>query len=177
MKPLFSFLMSSSGIVKGCLVAFVGLMVLPHSLAGSAELVFPAKEWREQAPSDQGMNAEVLSALSSKIGGRGLIIRNGYIVHSWGELQRRGDLYSASNPLFSTLLFFAIEEGRVGGVRESVADYYWDLDSKDQGINFWQLMNMTSGYSRPEPAGDAWEFNQFGVQLQQEVLVFLNQTF
>ena len=51
-----------------------------------------------------------------------------------------------------------------------MAAYYWDLDSKDRGIDFWHLLNMTSGYSRPEPAGEAWCFNQYGTQLLQMTL-------
>ncbi len=167
MNPLFSYLISTNGIVRVCFVALAVLAGAPRGLGAAAEPVFPAQEWTVATPAQQEMDGNRLVALDAKIGGRGVVVRNGYLVHSWGTLQRRGDWYSASNPLLSTLLFFAIEEGRLDGVRHLVADFYWDFDSKDRGISFWHLANMTSGYSRPEPAGTAFGFNQYGIQLLQ----------
>ncbi|MBT5706737.1 beta-lactamase family protein [Verrucomicrobia bacterium] len=134
-------------------------------LSADHEIVFPGVEWSQSTPEKQEMDGMALDRLAEQIEGRGVVIRNGYVVKHWGAEQRRGDWYSSSNPLFSSLLFFAIEEGRVGGVQERAGEYLWDFDSKDREIQFSQLANMTSGYARPEPSGEAWAYSNFGVQL------------
>jgi CubicO group peptidase (beta-lactamase class C family) len=141
------------------------------ALAADHEIVFPGVEWSQSAPKQQEMDSTVLDRLAEQIGGRGVVIRNGHVVKSWGAEQRRGDWYGSSNPLFSSLLFFAIEEGRVGGIQERAGKYLWDFDSKDREIQFSQLANMTSGYARPEPSGEAWAYSNFGVQLFQMTLL------
>lgn len=134
------------------------------------EIVFPGVEWSRSEPAALGMDGEVLNRLAEEIGGRGVIVKDGHLVKSWGPEQRRGDWYGSSNPLYSTLLFFAIEEGRVSGVRESVDKYRWALDFKDKGMTFFHLANMTSGYGRPEVPGAAWAFRSQGAQLFQMTL-------
>jgi len=140
-------------------------------LAADHEIVFPGVEWSQSAPEKQEMDSTALDRLAEQIGGRGGVIRNGYVVKSWGAEQRRGDWYGSSNPVFSSLLFFAIEEGRVGGIQERAGKYFWDFDSKDREIQLSQLANMTSGYARPEPSGEAWAYSNFGVQLFQMTLL------
>ena len=139
-------------------------------MAAGHEIVFPGTEWSKSTPEQQEMDSAAIDRLADRIGGRGVVIRNGYLVKSWGAEQRRGDWFSSSNPLYSSLLFFAIEENRIEGVRSGVSKYLWDFDSKDRGIQFSQLANMTSGYARPEPAGEAWAFSNFGMQLFQMTL-------
>ena len=153
--------------VKGALG--IGLAVLLGGTVAlndlNAEVVFPGQTWQESSPAEQGMDGNVIDGIAEALGGRGVVIRNGYLVKRWGIPQRRGDLLDASNPLLSTLLWFAIEEGRVETVESKIDQYGWRLDSKDRDISFFQLANMISGYSRPEPSGMAWSYNEFGSKL------------
>ncbi|MCS1409890.1 MAG: hypothetical protein M2R45_03076 [Verrucomicrobia subdivision 3 bacterium] len=150
----------------GLVFLLLGMLLL----AAEGKIVYPGEEWAEIAPESVGMASGVLDALAADLGGRGCVIRNGYLVKSWGTTQRRGDWFSSAKPVFSTLLFFAIEEGRVQSVHEKISKYCWDFQPKDQGIEFFHLANMISGYARPERPGDAWAYNDYGIQLYQMTL-------
>ena len=136
----------------------------------SEEIVFPGDTWAERSPEGLGLDAEILDRLATKLGGRGVLVKDGYVVKSWGAQQRRGDWYGASNPLLSCLLFFGVEEGRIDGVDELIGNYHWDLRSKDSRMAFSHLANMTSGYSFPESAGETWAYSNLGIQLFQMTL-------
>lgn len=132
---------------------------------GFASVIFPEETWQEASPQQRGMNARQLDALAARIGGTGVIIKDGYLVKGWGTLRRQSNWFGASNPILSTLLFFAMEEGRIANVSTKVKHYYWDLDSKDRAMDFFHLANMTSGYARLEAAGMAWHYNDYGIAL------------
>ncbi len=133
-------------------------------------VVFPTPDWAEASPASQGMNADVLDALARRVGGMGCVIRNGYVVQSWRNLRRRLDWQASAAPVFTTLLFFAIEEGRVAGMHEKVGRFLWTLDSKDQSMELRHLVNMTSGYARLESPGQAWAYNDYALNLFQMTL-------
>ncbi|RUL87623.1 serine hydrolase [Tautonia sociabilis] len=145
----------------------VALLVGPDA---DAEVVFPGEGWEHRDPAELGLDPEALDRFAEELGGRGCVVRNGYVVKQWGDQSERSDWYSSVKPLFSTLLFFAIEEGRVSGVDQPVAEFGWDLQGNDRAITFRHLADMTSGYARPEPPGAAWAYNDFAIQLYQQTL-------
>jgi len=106
-----------------------------------------------------------LDALVARLGGSGVVIRHGYLVKSWGDYTAPTFWNSSSKPLLSTMLFFAIQEGRVSSVNERISDWGWDLLPKDQTMEFSHLANMTSGYARAEDPGAAWAYNDTAIQL------------
>lgn len=134
------------------------------------ERVFPAEHWQEKAPAELGLDPARLDAVAVALGGRGCIIKNGYVVKSWGSQSERRDWFSSAKPVLSTLLMFAVQEGKVPGVDALVKDYGWELREKDQSMSFRHLGAMTSGYARPEPPGAAWSYNDFAIQLYQKTL-------
>ena len=81
-----------------------------------------------------------------------------------------GDWLSSAKPVLSTMLFFAIEEGKVKNVDQPIADFGWELAEKDRTMTFRHLGAMTSGYARPEAPGHAWSYNDFAIQLYQKTL-------
>ena len=139
------------------------LTVPPAALAG--EIVFPGEHWEVRAPADAGMDGPLLEEIASQLGGRGCVVKDGYVVHQWGDQAERGDWLSSAKPVLSTLLFFAVEEGLVKSVDQPILDFGWPLQGKDQLITFRHLGAMTSGYRRPEPPGAAWAYNDFAIQL------------
>ncbi|MBI2093200.1 MAG: serine hydrolase, partial [Candidatus Omnitrophica bacterium] len=90
------------------------------------------------------------------------MIKDGYLVKTWGNPSARGGWASAAKPVMSTLLLFAVQEGLLNGVDDLVKDWWLNLDgstqlvAKDASMTFRHLANMTSGYARGEIPGAAW---------------------
>ncbi|NNJ96112.1 MAG: serine hydrolase [Gammaproteobacteria bacterium] len=143
----------------------------------NAVKAFPGTSWEFKQPEEVGMDSTKLDSLQSAIGGNGpgIVIKDGYYVYSWGNQADHGDWASASKAMFSTLLFFAINEGRLNSVDDLIIDQSWALDLPDQGMKFRHLANMTSGYSLPDVPGTNWAYNDYGVKLY--VLTILNKVF
>lgn len=112
----------------------------------------------------------LLDRLAQQLGGRGCVVKDGYVVKSWGDQAQVADVLSSAKPVLSTLLFFAVEEGLVKSVDQPIADFGWELREKDRGITFRHLGAMTSGYARPESPGEAWAYNDYAIQLYQMTL-------
>ena len=113
----------------------------------------------------------MLDRFIANVGGSGVIIKNGYLVKSWGSPARKIDWASAAKPAMSTLLFHAVASGRLTSVDDRI-DPWWGgaLAQKDKPMTFRQLANMTSGYARGEPPGAAWAYNDYAVQLYCDTL-------
>ena len=131
---------------------------------------FPGKSWEQRDPASLGMDAALLDHLADLLGGRGCVVKNGYVVKSWGDQAQVSDVLSSAKPVLSTLLFFAVEEGLVKSVDQPITDFGWELKAKDRGITFRHLGAMNSGYARPEAAGEAWAYNDYAIQLYQKTL-------
>lgn len=131
---------------------------------------FPSEEWSVVAPERFGLDRRLLQETAVELGGRGCVIKDGYLVGSWGDIRLKGGWFSSVKPLFSTMLFFAMQEGKVAGVDEPIARHGWRLTGKDRGICFHHLANMTSGYARPEPPGAAFSYNDYAISLYQRTL-------
>ncbi len=121
------------------------------SFAG--ERTFPGKSWEVKEPGALGMDAARLEALARALSGRGCVVKDGFVVKTWGSQSEKKDWYSSAKPVLSTLLFFAIQEGKVAGVDAKVIDAGWKLSEKDAPMTFAHLANMVSGYARPGTAG------------------------
>ncbi|MDX2035845.1 MAG: serine hydrolase [Isosphaeraceae bacterium] len=167
--------------MRDCVRALVVLSVLGIAVAtpafgsspledGAAEVVFPREHWESREPRALGLDPAELDALARELGGRGCVVKDGWIVKSWGDQAVRRDWASSAKPVLSTLLFFALAEGRVRSVDQPIADFGWELLGKDRGITFRHLGAMTSGYARPDAPGEAWAYNDFAINLYQKTL-------
>jgi CubicO group peptidase (beta-lactamase class C family) len=126
--------------------------------------VYPAEEWGEVPPAESGLSESHLDALAALVGGAGVVIHRGYLVYSWGDVARPLDWASASKPVMGNLLWMAVEEGRCT-FESTTGDFLDGGSSKDRAITLSDLSNMVSGYSRAEGSGDAWAYNDHGVNL------------
>lgn len=133
-------------------------------------VVFPGASWERRSPAELHLNAAALDELAERLGGRGCVVRDGYIAASWGDQAEVSDWYSSAKPVLSTLLFFAVEEGLVKSVDQPIAEFGWKLSDKDRTMTFRHLGAMTSGYARPEAPGAAYSYNDFAIQLYQKTL-------
>lgn len=152
-------------LLSGCwLVAASG------SSVRAGDVVFPGEQWQEKAPAELGLDSARLDAVAQALGGRGCVVKDGYVVKTWGSQSERSDWYSSAKPVLSTLLMFAVQEGKVESVDTPIATFGWELSVKDRPMTFRQLGAMTSGYARPEPPGAAWSYNDYAINLYQKTL-------
>ena len=142
-------------------------LVLPvlSCLGSDTKLVFPGKSWEERAPVQVGLDAVKLEQFATNVLGDGCVIKDGYLVKSWGERTSHKWWASASKPVLSTLLLLAVQEGKLPGVDAPVKSVGWALSEKDSTMTFRHLANMVSGYACEEAPGAAWGYNDYAIQL------------
>ncbi len=146
-----------------------------ESTSGEDAVVFPGQHWEARTPAQVGLDAAKLDEFAAAVGGRGCIVRNGYMVYSWGDIISKMDWASAKKPVMSTMLFFAVHEGKLPGVDALVNPYVKkvygnNLNAKDQTMTFRHLADMVSGYGRVEAPGEAWAYNDWAINLYSKTL-------
>jgi CubicO group peptidase (beta-lactamase class C family) len=137
------------------------------------EIVFPGAIWEFKTPAEVGLDAGTLDQFIANVGGVGVIVKDGYMIQTWGDQTAKADWASASKPVMSTLLFFAVNEGKLSGVDDLIYDWGWDLTPADQTMTFRHLANMISGYALPEAPGEAWGYNDYAISLYAKTLADL----
>ncbi len=147
------------------------------SPASGGDSVYPGRSWAEKEPSQVGLDAARLAAFSEFAGGRGCVIRRGYLVYSWNDPSRRADVASAAKPFYSHFLFKALEEGKIPELDEKVIrweprlrDLNKDLGFKDREITWRHLANQTSCYGLAEKPGTAFCYNDWQMTLFWDTL-------
>ncbi|MEE9294092.1 MAG: hypothetical protein V3W34_03885 [Phycisphaerae bacterium] len=143
----------------------------------AADDVFPGATWETRTPAEMGMKATRLNDFTAFVGGRGCVVRDGYMVHTWGDQSLRRDIASAAKPFISHFLFVAVESGRLPGLDALALDYEpclgdinADLGFKDRGITFRHMANMISCYGVSEKPGTAFNYNDWQVALYWDTL-------
>jgi CubicO group peptidase (beta-lactamase class C family) len=159
------------------LVPFVTTLVAVAgwaSVAGGTEPAYPGADWEKRAPEEVGLSADKLKALAELVGGRGCVVRHGYLAYTWGDPARTGDIASAVKPVVSTLLLLAVQQGKIKTVDARVAGFEPRLRTlnhgKDADITWRQLASQTSGYGLTEAPGEAYAYNDFALALYYDTL-------
>ncbi|MCI0628243.1 MAG: beta-lactamase family protein [Acidobacteria bacterium] len=152
---------------------------------------YPGPDWEHKKPSEVGFDEKSLYQLLPKVGIGGVIIRHGYQVASWGNLNTAVQTASMGKSFTSTCLGLAVDAGLV-----RLDDPVWktwtgegDLSHPHKYLNFghhrqltWRhFANMTSGFpdvdlSRPDgemgdqtynyahrPPGEEYEYSDPGM--------------
>ena len=133
--------------------------------------VFPGESWVTRTPEAMGLDRAALDTFRQATGNQtGFIVKDGYQVYSWGTPAAQIEWASASKPVHSTMLLFALDEGKVASIDQSIGDFGWALRPDDAGITFRTLANMTSGYALPEGPDDAWAYNDYAIDLYVKTL-------
>jgi CubicO group peptidase (beta-lactamase class C family) len=139
--------------------------------------VYPGKTWETRSPDQVGLSPAKLDVLRDLAGGRGCVVRRGYMVYTWGDVSKRADVASACKPWFSHFLFQALEEGRISGLDEKVAkweprlnDINNSLAYKDRNITWRHLANQISCYGIAEAPGTAFDYNDWQIALFSDTL-------
>jgi CubicO group peptidase (beta-lactamase class C family) len=131
---------------------------------------FPGEQWERPDPVILGVNGDNLKRFAKRVGGDGCIVKDGYLIHEWGNISLNRDWASASKPVLSTMLLLTVAQKKVPSVNHRLAELGWALEPKDQEMTLLQLANMTSGYHLIEKPGAAYAYNDFGIQLLAESL-------
>lgn len=80
----------------------------------------------------------------------GMIIKNGYIVAQWGDLQRVDMTFSVAKSYLSTVAGLAVDEQRIRSVDEPAAKYVWDekfAGPHNSKITWRHLLTQSSDWS------------------------------
>ena len=67
--------------------------------AGEPDVVYPAETWPSRTAEKAGLSRAKLDPLRDLVGGRGCVVRHGYMVYAWGDQARSHDVASAMKPL------------------------------------------------------------------------------
>ena len=91
----------------------------------------------------------ILGPTQPRAGSAGLIIRKGYIVAEWGDLERVDMTFSVVKSYLSTIMALALRDGLVDDIQAPVSR--WVRDGKfssehNRGITWHHLMNQTSDW-------------------------------
>ncbi len=147
------------------------------AVAGTGRAVWPGKTWTTKAAAEVGMDEAKLKAFSDFAKGRGCVTRHGFLVYSWGDHTRRGDVASACKPWFSHFLLKAIEDSHVKGLDEKAVKWEprlgkinADLGHKDRRITWRHLATQTSCYQVADEPGKAFCYNDWQMALFWDTL-------
>ena len=95
-------------------------------------------------------NYKIIGPMKQRGGPAGLVIKNGYIVAQWGDVNRVDMTFSTTKSYLSTVAGLAIDNGLINNVTDKVNQYVWD-DSFEGGHNAkvtWQhLLTQSSDWS------------------------------
>ncbi|MHC4207324.1 MAG: serine hydrolase domain-containing protein, partial [Planctomycetota bacterium] len=144
---------------------------------GEGAPVYPGVEWKTKAPEQVGLDAKKLKELSDYAGGFGCVVRNGYMVYTWGDAAKRKDIASAAKPLYSHFLFKAVEDGRIFNFDERLSKWQPQLKQinknlgyKDSDITWRHCANQISCYGLAEAPGTAYAYNDWQMALFWDIL-------
>jgi CubicO group peptidase (beta-lactamase class C family) len=88
-----------------------------------------------------------------------MILKNGYIVSAWGDLERVDMTFSVTKSYLSTLAGLAVDEGKIRSVEDPVKEYVWDgtFDgAHNQKVNWHHLLTQSSDWSGSLWGGKDW---------------------
>jgi len=126
----------------------------------------------------------ILGETKERGGPAGMIVRHGYLVAQWGDIDRVDMSFSVAKSYLSTVAGLAVDAGLITDVNDRVADYVQDggfEDSRNRKVTWHMLLNQTSewegtlwdkpdvadrrrGYDRRLQApGTFWEYNDVRV--------------
>lgn len=91
----------------------------------------------------------ILGPTKPRSGSAGLVIRKGYIVAEWGDLERVDMTFSVVKSYLSTIMALALRDGLVDDIHAPVARWVRDgefASEHNRGITWHHLMNQTSDW-------------------------------
>jgi hypothetical protein len=177
LKPFFSPLAALTLLACGMAFSLPGAPSAAANATAKPQSVFPGATWETRTPEQAGLVAAQLDEVKNFVGGRGCVVRGGYLVYTWGDTTKRGDVASAAKPWYAHFLIKAVEEKLLPGVdaravefEPRLASLNPELDFKDRRITFRHFATQTSCYGVSETPGAAYNYNDYQMALFWDLL-------
>lgn len=93
---------------------------------------------------------EILGPTKKRGGPAGVVIKDGYIVAQWGDVDRVDMTFSVTKSYLSTMAGLAVDDGLIASTQDLVGDYVWDgtFDGAHNSTIKWHhLLNQSSAWS------------------------------
>jgi len=95
-------------------------------------------------------NYKILGPMKQRSGPAGLVIRNGYIVAQWGDVNRVDMTFSVTKSYLSTVAGLAVDNGLIKDVTDKINQYVWDesFEGEHNSKVTWEhLLTQSSDWS------------------------------
>ncbi len=102
---------------------------------------------------------EILGPTKKRGGPAGMIIKDGYLLASWGDTKRVDMTFSVTKSFLSTMAALAEDQGLIQNVKDKVGDYIWDgtFDGAHNSKITWEhLLQQNSDWSGELWGGKDW---------------------
>jgi CubicO group peptidase (beta-lactamase class C family) len=119
---------------------------------------------------------EILGPTKKRGGPAGMILKNGYLISSWGDIRRVDMTFSVTKSFLSTVAGLAVDRNLISSTNDLLADYIWDgtfRSPHNSQIRWKHLLQQNSDWSgelwgikdwadRPPREGnlDDWKFRE-----------------
>jgi len=93
---------------------------------------------------------DILGPTKHRVEPAGLIIKEGYIVAQWGDLNRVDMTFSVTKSYLSTVFGLALDKGLISNLNDKVSTYVWDNTFQGQhneSIQWNHLLTQSSDWS------------------------------
>ncbi|MEM9884298.1 MAG: family 16 glycoside hydrolase [Bacteroidota bacterium] len=93
---------------------------------------------------------EILGPTKKRGGPAGLVLKNGYIVAHWGDVERVDMTFSVTKSYLSTVAGLALDHGLIEDVQDQLKDYVWDgtyAGEHNSKITWDHLLTQSSDWS------------------------------
>lgn len=93
---------------------------------------------------------ELRGPVKPRGGPAGMILKKGYLVHSWGDTERVDMTFSVTKSFLSTVAGLAYDQGLLENVTDKVANYVWDgtfRGTHNAKVTWEHLLQQTSDWS------------------------------
>ncbi len=93
---------------------------------------------------------EIMGPTKRRGGPAGMIIKDGYIIAKWGNIDRVDMTFSVTKSFLSTTALLALNKGLIADVNDKVINYVWDetFEGAHNSKVTWQhLLNQSSDWS------------------------------
>jgi len=119
---------------------------------------------------------ELVGPVKERGGPAGMILKDGYIIAEWGDLNRVDMTFSVTKSYLSTVAGLAWDQGLIHSLSDPVSEYVWDgtfAGEHNRKINWEHMLQQTSDWSgtlfgmpdwsdRPSGEGglDKWKYRE-----------------
>ena len=93
---------------------------------------------------------KMIGPMKQRGGPAGLVIKNGYIVAQWGDVNRVDMTFSVTKSYLSTVTGLAIDNGLIKNVNDKVTQYVWDESFEGEHnskVTWHHLLTQSSDWS------------------------------